>query len=114
MEVVIRGDTYSVERQAGTGTVALKGCLRLNGLQEYAPIADALRQAGTDGRPVVLDLRGLEFLNSSGIAMLSKFVIEARNGEVPLTIVGTRAVAWQTKSLINLQRLMPALALEFS
>jgi hypothetical protein len=61
-----------------------------------------------------VDLSELEFLNSSGIAMLSKFVIEARNRKtVTLTILGAQAIPWQGKSLVNLQRLMPAMQLDW-
>ena len=62
---------------------------------------------------MTLDLRGLEFLNSSGIAMLSKFTIEIRNRKtVDLSVVGSKAVSWQGKSLINLCKLMPTLRMD--
>ncbi|BAE49243.1 slr1659 superfamily regulator [Paramagnetospirillum magneticum] len=112
MQTLIQGDQHSVEWDAATKTVALKGILRLNGLQEYAPIATLLSEAVPEGA-MVLDLRELEFLNSSGIAMLSKFVIEIRNRKtVDLCVVGSKAVAWQGKSLVNLCKLMPSLRME--
>ena len=52
-------------------------------------------------------------MNSSGIAMLSKFVIEARGrADGGLVIRASRSVPWQGKSLNNLKRLMPALELD--
>lgn len=109
MEAVITGETYGVEWDETARTVALKGILRLNGLDEYAPIARFLSAAVPQGG-MVLDLRGLEFLNSSGIAMLSKFVIEMRNRKtVDLTVLGSKAISWQGKSLVNLCKLMPTL-----
>ncbi|MEW5728856.1 MAG: hypothetical protein AB1918_13600 [Pseudomonadota bacterium] len=112
MEAVITGDTYAVEWDEATRTVALRGILRLNGLDEYGPIARFLSAAVPQGA-MTLDLRGLEFLNSSGIAMLSKFVIEVRNRKsVDLTVLGSKAVSWQGKSLVNLCKLMPALRME--
>ena len=50
-------------------------------MAEYAPIFDLLNNACAlkPAQPLTLDLRQLEFLNSSGIAMLSKFVIGVRN-----------------------------------
>ncbi len=111
----INGDDYSMEFDPATGRVALSGSLRLGGIGEYGPMADLLKQAVAQGGPVVLDLTRLEFLNSSGIAMLSRFVIEARNsGTEQLTIVGSSEVPWQGKSLNNLQRLMPSLNLELA
>lgn len=114
METVITGDSYTLEWDSETRTAALKGILRLNGLEEYAPISRFLLDAVPQGS-MTLDLRGLEFLNSSGIATLSKFVIEIRNRKtVDLTVLGSKTVAWQGKSLINLSKLMPTLRMDFS
>jgi hypothetical protein len=113
MQTVITGETYSLDWDPEARSAALKGILRLNGLEEYAPISRFLLDAVPQGS-MILDLRGLEFLNSSGIATLSKFVIEIRNRKsVDLTILGSKAVAWQSKSLVNLSKLMPTLRMEF-
>ncbi len=108
------GENYGVSFDEASRTVALTGTLRLNGLAEYEPIVRLLSTAAAGAKDLRLDLSGLAFLNSSGIAVLSKFVIEARNrGDLALAIVGSTAVPWQGKSLQNLKRLMPALSLEF-
>jgi len=112
MQIVVSGENYSVEWDSETRTAALAGILRLNGLEEYAPISRFLSEAVPAGS-MTLDLRRLEFLNSSGIAMLSKFVIEIRNRKtVDLGMVGSKAVAWQGKSLPNLCKLMPTLDMQ--
>ena len=108
----IEGETYVVHAEDDGARVTVAGAMRLNGLAEYAPLLDLLRSGIGEGRAMVLDLAALEFLNSSGIAVLSKFVIEARDGECGrLTIEGSTAIPWQGKSLKNLQRLWPALEL---
>jgi hypothetical protein len=114
MNQTIRGETFEVDADVAEATVALRGTMRLNGMDEYAGVTALLREACKHEKPMVIDLRELEFLNSSGIAMLSKFVIEARNGGTALTIRGARRIAWQGKSLVNLQRLMPALVLDIA
>ena len=107
----IENENYTLESDEGGNTTAIRGSLRLNGMEEYGPILEALR-AGLAGGNMNLDLSGLEFLNSSGIAMLSKFVIEARGIDgMQLTITGSVQIPWQGKSLKNLQRLFPALDL---
>jgi hypothetical protein len=112
--IVIEGDNYKVERKDAEGAIVLSGTLRLNGMVEYEAVTLALRDGLERHENLTLDLRRLDFLNSSGIAMLSKFVIEARDKpERTLTIIGSNAIAWQGKSLTNLRRLMPALALDF-
>jgi hypothetical protein len=65
--------------------------------------------------PIVLDLRQLDFLNSSGITMLSRFVMEARGHEgIDIQVLASEAVPWHARSLKNLQRLMPTLTIRLS
>ena len=110
----IQGADYRVWREANPNTIYLKGLLRLSGKPEYQPISDLLEQSLTVSNTIILDLCGLEFLNSSGITMLTMFVVKVRNkGDVNLTVKGAEKVVWQTKSLKNLKRLMPSLTLEF-
>lgn len=108
----IEGEGYSVEFDQSSGTVLLSGSLRLGGMPEYTPILalmdDAMAQAGG---ALSIDLRGLQLLNSSGITMMSKFVIGCRGKSAALKIIASENVPWQGKSLKNLQRLMPAIEL---
>ncbi len=109
----IEGENYTVQLETTQNTLTLSGTLRLNGLEEYAPISALLSQLLALKGALTLDLRRLGFLNSSGIAVLSKFVIEARTHDIQeLRILGEQTIPWQTKSLRNLQRLMPSLTLD--
>lgn len=108
----IRTDEYSVCYESDMATVFFQGVLRLNGINEYQPVMDLLLSAIEEKPKLILDLRKLEFLNSSGISMLSMFVVKVRGrGDVTLSLEGSNQVLWQTKSLKNLQRLMPGLQL---
>lgn len=80
-------------------------------MEDYAPILEMLKETLIKGSaPIVLDLRQLDFLNSSGITMFSRFVIEARDRSgVDLQFIASESVPWQARSLKNLQRLMPSL-----
>jgi hypothetical protein len=50
-------------------------------------------------KPIVLDLRELDFLNSSGITMLSRFVMEARDRpEIDVQVLASEAVPWHARS----------------
>jgi hypothetical protein len=109
----IQDENYQVRFDAAAHVVEFRGTLRLNGMAEYAPIFELLNQASANpAQPLTLDVRKLEFLNSSGIAMFSKFVIGVRNGEVKLNVIASSAIPWQGKSLTNLKRLMPGLILD--
>ncbi len=109
----IEGENFSVTYDPETVTIDFQGSLRLSGVKEYAPIVDLMDAVAEDEpETIVLDLRRLEFLNSSGISMLSKFTIGVRKRQtIDITVLGSQAIPWQGKSLKNLQRLMPRLNL---
>ena len=109
----IETDSYIMNFDKQSNNVSITGSLRLNGMDEYAPILDILQAALENSKEMTLDLSQLEFLNSSGIAMLAKFAIQARGIDgLALTLLGSAAIPWQGKSLKNLQRLFPALTLD--
>ena len=105
----VKGDEYSVEYNDGTQSVNFVGTIRLQTTEEYEPITKLLHNAHNMADPaqaVTLDFRQLRFLNSSGINIISRFVIAARKeNRVNLTVLGNQDIYWQQKSLTNLQRL---------
>lgn len=111
----IKTDDYSVIYDPEIKTIFCRGFLRLDGLEQYQPIMDLMLSVVEPHSRLTLNLRELEFLNSSGISMLSMFVVKVRQMEnVQLSFQGSDKILWQTKSLKNLQRLMPSIQLEFS
>jgi len=132
----IRGENYVIRYDDSTSTVSLEGILRLYGAAGYFSIEDFNKHhdvlptnsgnsyvsimelfefiAKQKLSSCVLNLRGLELLNSSGINVLSKFVIKIREmNATQLTIQGSQQFLWQSKVLQNLQKLMPGLNVEF-
>ncbi|MEO1094162.1 MAG: STAS domain-containing protein [Cyanobacteria bacterium J06638_28] len=110
----IKGEDYSVHYDADSITVKFQGELALGGPKEYAPINTLLGDIA-DSTPEVMtiDLKELAFLNSSGISMLSKFVLGLRKKKaVQLVILGSKEMPWQGKSLKNLQKFLPTLKLQ--
>jgi len=110
----VKGENYQVIGDPETATVYFEGSLRLGGMKEYEPIIKILNEMiQQDPSLITLNLRELEFLNSSGISMLSKFVLNVRKKKTTqIEIKGSDKIPWQGKSLKNLQRLMPGLKLE--
>jgi hypothetical protein len=110
----IKGEDYVITYDPDTVTAVFRGALRLRGVAEYAPIVELLDGIiAATPETATVDLRGLRFLNSSGINVLFRFVIQMREqGITHLIVLGSSLVPWQGKSLKNLQRLMPALQLE--
>jgi hypothetical protein len=112
----VKGTNYHVTYQPATATISFQGILRLRGLNEYDPIVQLLDDViDTQPAKINLDLRSLQFLNSSGINILFKFVIKIREqGQSKLVVIGSKQVPWQEKSLQNLQRLMSGVQLTWS
>jgi hypothetical protein len=111
----IKTEDYSVGYDATSQTITFSGSLRLSGMDEYAPIVELLDEVAHQGKgAIALNLENLKFLNSSGINVLSKFVIKVRqNANTSMVVKGSKTIPWQSKSLKNLQRLMPSLTLEW-
>lgn len=110
----IQAQDYNVEYNPDTQTVTFRGELQLNGMDEYAPII-ALLDDAVEREPstLKLDLRELEFLNSSGINMLLRLTIKVRDRtNINFIVLGSEQVSWQSRSLNTLKRLMPRLELE--
>ena len=112
----INGQSFEIRLEENNNTVFFKGALRLSGMEDYAPILEMLKRTLINPpAPIVLDLRELDFLNSSGITMLSRFVIEARDHTgINLFCFASESITWQARSLKNLQRLMPALTIRLT
>jgi hypothetical protein len=112
----IHGESFDIQLEEESSTVLFKGALRLSGTEDYAPILNMLKETpASPTTPIVLDLRELDFLNSSGITMLSRFVIEARDHTgIDVQVLASEAVPWHARSLRNLQRLMPTLSIRLT
>ena len=107
---------YSISYDADTTTIRCNGYFRLRGAEEYAPMMGLLNRIADLGLPELnMDVSGLEFLNSSGINTLSKFVLRLRKGgPVKLTIQASEEYPWQKKSLRNFQKLLPGTDIRYS
>lgn len=111
----IIGENYRIEYHCDTTTINFQGVLRLAGMEEYEAIDDLLSKvAATNPAKMTLNFEALEFLNSSGFSVLSKFAIAMRKQKVTeIIMVGSEDIAWQAKSFKNLKRLLPNLTVEF-
>ena len=111
----ITGENYQVEYLPDITTINFQGVLRLAGMTEYEAIDKLLAEvASTNPKHMTLNFEELEFLNSSGFSVLSKFAIAMRKQKVTeIIMIGSQNIAWQAKSFKNLKRLLPNLTVEF-
>lgn len=110
----IKGEDYIIKYDPTSETVIFIGELSLGGPREYESIATLLNEVVKNNPEIMtLNLKELSFLNSSGISMLSKFVMGLRKHKgTQLVVLGSIDQPWQGKSLQNLVRLLPGLKLE--
>lgn len=111
----VKGEEFSVDFNEATRTIHFKGTIRLQTGEDYAPIVDLLNKGMISevAGELLLDFRQLNFLNSSGINAVSKFVISARKEDrVALKVIGNKDIYWQQKSLQNLQKLWAKVQIE--
>lgn len=111
----VKGEHFNIVYDNNSKAVNFTGRVRLRGLQEYTVVFDLFDKVLERNKNLItLDLQNLELINSSGIDMLSKFIITARKKKtVQINIIGSSTKTWQTRLLKNLQRLMPKLQYEF-
>lgn len=110
----IKGENFNIFYDSNSKVINFTGRVRLRGLQEYTVVFDLFDKVIEIDRDLItLDLQNLELINSSGIDMLSKFIITTRKKKtVQINIIGSSAKTWQTRLLKNMQRLMPKLQYE--
>ncbi|GAB4367949.1 MAG: hypothetical protein Kow00121_06630 [Elainellaceae cyanobacterium] len=110
----IQDKDYCVQYDSTTATVNFQGLLLLNGAEEYTAITQLLDKLIDQHLPIItLNLQKLRMLNSSGFQMLSRFVMKVRQYEdIQILIKGNQNISWQSRSLQNLQRLMPKIQIE--
>jgi len=113
----IKGDDYVMGYDQDSNHVSFSGTIRLQSAEDYAPMTVLLQTAHDHaaGKQAVLtlDFGSLQFLNSSGINMISKFVIAARKeNRIAMKVLGNKEIYWQQKSLMNLQKLWASVEIQ--
>ncbi|MEM7556799.1 MAG: DUF6272 family protein [Cyanobacteria bacterium P01_A01_bin.84] len=111
----MRNENHLVSYDGETREINFTGKVRLRGMEEYREMLKFLNDIVDTGIPeLTINIKNLELLNSSGIDMLSKFVIGIRKSKsIQLTIIGSEKMSWQEKCLKNFKRLMPGMTLKF-
>ncbi len=140
--IEIAGSNYHVTYDVDAQMISIRGVLRLYGTDGYIALNDEPRNrpaSPTSSTPqsvsiggyssimkllvdvvykhpatLTLDVQELQFVNSSAINILSKFVmLLAEEQQTHLRILGNQKLYWQPQVLNNLKTLLPSLTLVF-
>jgi len=118
----IKGKEYQVIFD-GKGILTISGKLAATP-EEYEKIEDFFEKVldsisetpkeGTGSKELVLDLRGLRFLNSSGIRTVCVSLMEADDVEgLHLKILSRKSFSWQIETIPTFKELMEDLEIVF-
>jgi hypothetical protein len=111
----IKTDDYQVYYEAATGTLNVEGLLRESGIADYKAIQELLDELLSEEIATLkINLVKLEFLNSSGMSVLSRFIINVRKKKtIEVFVKGLNGIIWQEKLFNNWKRLMPGVTVEW-
>jgi hypothetical protein len=104
----IKDTEYSIQFDSSNNVLSMRGKLRLQSLRGYDSIRKLFYEAAEKVRKgsLILDLTNLESLNSSGVTVLSTFVISLRKAnQLGLKIIYNPRHSWQKYSVPNLKKL---------
>lgn len=106
MDTLNAGDA-AITYNNSESSITFEGSLRLANMKEYSVVSDFLEKSKeTSEKHLTLDLKSLEFLNSSGITTLSLFILNCKKeGNPQITILGSESWPWQQKSIANFKKL---------
>jgi hypothetical protein len=112
----LKGEDYHVYYNEAGKAIVFSGTLRLRDSAEYQQLSEMLSTVHAGGTGMlVMDFKNLQFLNSSGINTISKFIINARKADkLQIKILGNKDISWQQKSLRNLQKLWSSVQIELA
>ncbi len=111
--MIIKTDSYQVDCSKPSVAV-ISGKMRLPSPSSYEePFQHILTGISDPAQSsYLIDITGLDFLNSSGIAALGRFVFIARQSTKPMTIRLSKTSPWQDKIIGLFKRLYDGLLIE--
>ncbi|OQX21837.1 MAG: hypothetical protein BWK80_32110 [Desulfobacteraceae bacterium IS3] len=107
----VQGNKFRIAYSVESATVTCAGMLDMRGKEGYKETIELFDKvvAQTDsGKNITLNVKELEFLNSSGITAIGCFIIKLRDkGGIRLLIRCSNNYSWQARSMTGLEKLMP-------
>jgi hypothetical protein len=105
---------YTINSIPEENKIVISGELKLQTVAKYNEIIEFLLESCmTLKDPVILDIRNLTILNSSGIASFGLFIIKIRDSGKKLIIHASKHIHWQVFSLEDFKELDINLEIEF-
>lgn len=103
-------EDYTVTLNSETVTIICTGVLDMQGKERYKNIKELFHNVISthpDPETVTLDIRKLEFINSSGLAVIGEFIMTLKRKRIGLFIRCAEQYGWQARSMKAIGKLMP-------
>lgn len=110
----IQEEDFSIEIIPETHTVILEGTMRLSSPLAYDNYFNDIITLVKTSKEVTLDIRKLEFLNSSGLTSLGRIFIQAKAAGTTGKLLASNAIPWHTRSVSSIAKLWPGLVIEMN
>ena len=112
--IKISENKYSITYDPENALLVFSGALLLNSATEYEPILQLLKDSADSQEPnkLDIDLYNLSFMNSSGLNMITKFIMyfnEVKRYKLQLSIIINKNIIWQEKLCANMKKLLSSL-----
>ncbi len=110
----ISENKYTITYDPDNAILVFSGSLLLNSAKEYEPILQLLKDSADSQEPnkLDIDLHDLSFMNSSGLNMITKFIMyfnEVKQYKLQLSMIINKDVIWQEKLCTNMKKLLNSL-----
>ena len=105
----VTGSGYRVVYDSETATITFAGTMRLLGEDGYGLVRRLLDDVVAEkAQAITMDIRRLEFLNSRGMALVTRFMMDLRSlTTCQITVHGATRHRWQVRWLRNMEKLVP-------
>ncbi|CBL44801.1 Hypothetical protein HDN1F_12180 [gamma proteobacterium HdN1] len=111
-----KNETIHIQFDDAANRLKFSGRLRAQDNSVFYAINELLQKVNELHRSsLIIDVRSLEDINSSGLGILYRFAASKRdNGNYSLHIKANQKILWQEKRLTNLKTFLPSTVLSFS
>ncbi|RAP31847.1 hypothetical protein DID76_02220 [Candidatus Marinamargulisbacteria bacterium SCGC AG-414-C22] len=111
--MIIKTEDYNVDC-TDPKKALLIGSMRLPSPLSYEnifdPIKECLEKSTTE---YAINIKDLNYMNSSGLTALARLLIMARTLKRPITIYANDNIPWQRKSLVSLEKLWDQIKIQY-
>lgn len=108
----IQDEDFMIEVFPDTKTVIIKGTMRLNSPIAYENHFSGLTNLVQSEKTITIDIRDLEFLNSSGLTSLGRVFMLAKKTGIKGTLIARNSIPWHSRSITSIAKLWPNLTIE--